>query len=148
MAGTILNTFTNTDNADVDSVESCLTLMFKGKNDLTLTHSDVDDTTIPAIAAGSVIEVNGSLISFTTEEAISTTDPHTADDVEDGIVYIMIEGTLRLAYFTSAEPVWYNSKQGWYGVSGYENYKYIGQCIKSGSTYIDKFIYKEFPKRI
>lgn len=47
----------------------------------------------PQIAAGSIIEVNGALYKFTSNETISTTDPDTSSTVADGTVYIRLEPT-------------------------------------------------------
>ncbi len=138
MAGTIVNTFANTGNTDVDNIELCLTDIFKGHNILSLTN--MDNTTVPAIAAGSFIEVNGSLISFSSEEAISITDPHTGATVADGTVYVMIDGTNRLAYFTATSPTWSDSKQGWYGLTTWANWKYISLMIKETTSYSYKEI--------
>jgi hypothetical protein len=99
--------------------------LFKGYNALTLT--EMNTTTVPAIAAGSAIEVNGVLVQSLTETAISGSP-------SDGVVYIYINGTTPT--FTNTAPTWSDSKQGWYGTGGTANCRYhTVKCIKSGATY-------------
>jgi hypothetical protein len=87
------------------------------------------DTTVPAIAAGSKIEVNGALFSSATETAI-TGSP------SDGVVYIYIDPSGPSAVFTNTAPTWSDSKQGWYGTGGAANCRYVEQYItKVGSVY-------------
>jgi hypothetical protein len=89
-----------------------INLMKKGYYNLTFTN--MDNTSEPAIAAGSSIELDGVFYTFDTEEAI--TDP----GVVDGIVYVTITGgTTATASFTNdALPEYDFGKNGYYGVSG------------------------------
>jgi hypothetical protein len=89
-----------------------INLMKKGYYNLTFTN--MDNTSEPAIAAGSSIELDGVFYTFDTEEAI--TDP----GVGDGIVYVTITGgTTATASFTNdALPEYDFGKNGYYGVSG------------------------------
>jgi len=142
MAGSILNTYSDVDE-NIINVEDVLTQAFKGYNVLTLTH--MADTTVPAITAGSCIEVNGSLIQFNSEEAISLIDPHTSATVANGYVYIIINGTTGLAYFTATAPTWNDAKQGWYGLTTWANWRYV--CVgmgKATSVYSNKFCFNNF----
>jgi hypothetical protein len=87
------------------------------------------DTTVPAIAAGSKIEVNGALFTSATETAI-TGSP------SDGAVYIYIDPSGPSAVFTNTAPMWSDSKQGWYGTSGTANCRYVETLIfKISSAY-------------
>ncbi len=95
----------------------------------------------PAISAGSIIEVNGDLFSCDSEEAISTTDPVTTSLVADGKVYIMVDPSTGLAYFTATVPVWNDLKQGWYGETTWATWRYIGGAKKATSSYSNKFVY-------
>ena len=142
MAGTKVNAYT-IDDLNIETLMLTTDKAFKGLDQLTLTH--MTDTTVPAIAAGSVIEVNGVLIKFDTEEAISTTDPHTSATVANGIVYIYINGTTMTASFTATAPTWSNSKQGFYGLTTWANWRYIPVAmLKATSSYSGKsyFIYR------
>jgi|GEM_PF-2901263 len=142
MAGTVLNTYSNIDT-NILNVQNVLTQAFKKYNTLTLTH--MADTTVPAIAASSAIEIGGSIVKFSSEEAISTTDPHTATTVADGVVYVMINGATCLAYFTATAPTWSDSKQGWYGISAYAGYKYIPiAMIKASTSYSYKYYFNDY----
>lgn len=126
MALTLLNTYA-VGNVDLTNLMAVSNSLFNVS--LTLTH--MTDTTVPAIAAGSTIEVNGALLKAETEEAISTTDPHTSATVADGTVYAMVDGTNKLAYFTATAPTWSDAKQGWYGTTTWAGWKYLGSNNKN-----------------
>jgi hypothetical protein len=135
---TVLNSYSNGDQ-NILNVQNVLTQAFKGYNALTLTN--MGNTTVPAIAAGSAIEINGSLLQANSEQAISTTDPYTSATVADGIVYIMIDGSTGNPYFTATPPTWSDSKQGWYGLTTWANWRYIPvKMTKSGTSYSSKLI--------
>lgn len=133
MAGDKVNTYAQ-DDSDILALQLTTDKTFKGYHQLTLTN--YDNTTVPAIAAGSAIECNGALYKFDTEEAISTTDPVTSAAVADGTVYVVIvpDTTTATAAFTATAPTWSDSKQGWYGTGGRANYRYIQYCMNKLST--------------
>ena len=138
MAGDKVNNYSQVDS-DILALQLTTDKTFKGYHQLTLTN--YDNTTVPAIAAGSAIECNGALYKFDTEEAISTTDPVTSAAVADGTVYVVIVpgATTCTAAFTATAPTWSDSKQGWYGTGGQANYRYIEYvCQKSGTSYYGK----------
>lgn len=138
MSGTKLNLFTSPDPAFASAVE-CFAASMRGKLRLSLTHWD--DTTVPAIAAGSIAECDGDLYEFEAEEAISTTDPITSATVADGIVYVMLipaAGAVTAA-FTATPPVWDALLYGWYcAESGFENCRYVAGCTKASAAYSGK----------
>lgn len=104
-----------------------------------LTLSEMETTTVSAIEQGSIIEIGGALFLAESNESISTTDPHTSSTVANGTVYIFINGTTGLAYYTATAPTWDDDKQGWYGTAGYANYRYVPiYMTKSGSSYSNK----------
>ena len=145
MSGVLLNDFSNSDS-NILKVQSTLDKTFFGKVD-SITLTEFDSSTVPAIAAGSVVENNGSLYQFASEEAISTTDPGTSSTVADGTVYVLLvpgTGTITSA-FTATAPTWSDSKQGWYGTGDEANYRYIGGATKATASYSDKFIIKNTP---
>jgi len=135
MSLTQVNSYSNIGNTDLDNLMLSNNKLFIGHDKLTLTH--MTDTTVPAIALGSITEIGGALFLAESEESISTTDPHTSATVADGTVYVFINGTTGLAYFTATAPTWSDSKQGWYGTSDYANYKYLKNynIVKSSSSY-------------
>jgi hypothetical protein len=126
MAMNVMTSFSAGD-VNLTAVMAAENQVMKGYNALTLTH--MSDTTVPAIAAGSAIEVNGVLIKSDTETAI-TGSP------SDGVVYIYINGTTPT--FTNTAPTWSDSKQGWYGTGGAANYRYVAGMWKATSAYSHK----------
>jgi hypothetical protein len=133
MAGDRVNNYSQVDS-NILELQLTTDKTFKGYHQLTLTN--YDNTTVPAIAAGSAIECNGALYKFDSEEAISTTDPVTSAAVADGTVYVCVVpgATTCTAAFTATAPTWSDSKQGWYGTGGQANYRYAEYLITKSST--------------
>jgi hypothetical protein len=134
MAGSKINTYSQADT-DILALQLTEDAGFFGKYQVSLTN--YDNTAAPAIAAGSVIEVNGALFKFSSNETI-TGSP------SDGTVYIMINPstTTCTAEYTNTAPTWSDSKQGWYGTSTYANYRYLHFMItKSGTSYSNKRVF-------
>jgi hypothetical protein len=117
-----------------------INLMKKGYYNLEFTN--MGNNSLPAIAAGSSVDVDGSIAYFASEEAI--TDP----GVSDGIVYVTISnsaGTAVANFTNTPRPDYDYDKKGYYGVSGE---RYVLELYKSSSTYsnktlIDSRIYKK-----
>ena len=95
------------------------------------------NTTLPAIANGSIIEVNGTLFEAVGDIAI------TVGGVSDGTVYILVTPSgvspdqVLTAEFTATVPTWFEEKQGWYNAGGtarYLNFK----MNKASAVYSDK----------
>jgi hypothetical protein len=138
MAGDKVNNYSQVDS-NILELQLTTDKTFKGYHQLTLTN--YDNTTVPAIAAGSAIECNGALYKFDSEEAISTTDPVTSAAVADGTVYVCIVpgATTCTAAFTATAPTWSDSKQGWYGTGGQANYRYAEYlAVKATASYSPK----------
>jgi hypothetical protein len=96
-----------------------------------LTLTEFLTTTIPQVAAGSKVEVNGGLYKFDTNETIAGT-PAAGDN------YILLKpsGDTITAEWTTTAPTWSDSKQGLYGTGGNANYRYAHFKVnKSGSNY-------------
>jgi hypothetical protein len=133
-----INNYTNS-NDKIEYVQLTLDKSFKGRMSLSLTN--MDNTTVPAIATGSWSENNGSLYESTSETSISTTDPNTTSPVADGDIYIVlytVAGVISPA-FTALTPTWSDTKQGWYGTSGnLANSRFVGAVTKSGASYTEK----------
>jgi len=129
MAGVKINNYNQSDS-NILELQLTSDQSFKGKHQVSLTN--YDNTSLPAVAAGSVIEVNGALYKFTSEEAI-TGSP------SDGTVYIYIDPSTITAVFTNTAPAWSDSKQGWYGTTTTANCRYIEfYMTKATSTYTGK----------
>lgn len=141
MSGVLINDYSNSDS-NILAVQSTLDKTFFAKID-SITLTNFDNSTQPAIAAGSIVECNGALYSFSSEESISLTDPVTSSTVADGTVYVcLVPSTSTItAAFTATAPTWSDSKQGWYGTGWQANYRYVGGCYKDSTDYIGKFLY-------
>lgn len=135
MSGVLINDYSNSDS-NILAVQSTLDKTFFAKID-SITLTNFDNSTQPAIAAGSIVECNGALYSFSSEESISLTDPVTSSTVADGTVYVcLVPSTSTItAAFTATAPTWSDSKQGWYGTGGQANYRYIARCLKASTAY-------------
>lgn len=136
--GTKLNTYAIGD-VDLTNIMTVLDqTRIGGVMQVSLTN--LSNTTVPAIAAGSFLEVAGALYLVSTEEAISTTDPVTGSAVVDGSIYVMAipSGSSISFSFTDTAPTWSDAKQGWYGTGTYAGCRYVGRVKKSSSSYINK----------
>lgn len=132
MSGIKLDNFSTSD-VNLTAIMSTAQAMRNGHFALSLT--EMDSTTIPKIAAGSIIDLNGQLIYFDADETISGTPV-------DGVTYIKLiysSGTVT-AEWTSTAPEFDNSKNGWYGTSTSYGHRYITKIIKSSSSYTGKLL--------
>lgn len=136
MSSVQINYYSNSDVSIIDLMNTA-DASFIGRHQVSLTN--YDNTSLPAIAAGSIVENNGGLFKFTTETAISGSP-------SDGTVYIYLVpsgdpalGTATVTpTFTNTAPTWSDSKQGWYGTSGSANYRYLEFKITKSTTYYVK----------
>ncbi len=107
-----------------------------------LSLTNYDNTSLPAIAAGSLVEVAGALFKFASEEAITGWG-----SVAVGAAYIKLvpAGTdpdTVTAEFTDIVPSWVDAKQGWYGIGGAANHRYVATLTKiDAATYAAKDVY-------
>ena len=134
--GTLINNYSQLDS-NILEMQLTLDQTRKGKHDVGLTNYDT--TAEPQIAAGSVIEVNGGLYKFTSNETILDTE-----GVSDGTVYIMIVPATGscTAEYTNTAPTWDDGKQGWYGTASTAGYRYLEFVItKSSTLYSNKSTY-------
>lgn len=123
---------------NIENMQLTLDKAFKGNESITLT--EMQTTTVPAIAAGSWADDNGGLYKFDSEEAISTTDPVTTSAVADGDIFVCLvpSGSSITAAFTATAPTWSDSKQGWYGTGGQANNRYVANLFKATTSYTNK----------
>lgn len=126
MAGSKVNDYSIGDS-NIQSVMLTLDKAFKGFHQASLTNYNTTDES--AIAAGSVVEVNGALYKFDSDESI-TGSP------SDGTVYIYLvpSGDTVTAAYTNTAPTWSDSKQGWYGTGGNANYRYLEFALTKASA--------------
>ena len=93
MSGSLVSDFgigdTNFDN---------VMLTLEKTYDMKLSLSEFDNNTVvPLIESGSVVDVGGALYKFGGDEAISTTDPYTSSVVADGDIYIVLQKSMGTA---------------------------------------------------
>ena len=90
----------------------------------------------PTIAAGSVVEISGTLYSVTSNESIAGWGA-----ISNGPVWIKLvpDGVNPFsAEYTATAPTWIDAKQGWYDGTGTD--RYVAGLTKTGASgYADKF---------
>jgi len=129
MAGEQINNYSQLDS-NILEMQLTLDQTRKGLHQISLTN--YDNTSLPAIAAGSVIEVDGALYKFASEEAIGGSP-------SDGTVYIKIIPSTITAEFTNTAPTWSDSKQGWYGTTTSATHRYLEfKMDKATAVYSNK----------
>lgn len=101
-----------------------------------LSLTNYDNSSLPQIAVGSLVEIEGSLFSFAANDSITGT-PST------GTNYIMLEvsgsGASQTVegVWTDTPPTWSDSRQGWYDATGTK--RYVAMCEYDGaSAYTEK----------
>jgi len=119
-------------DANLDELMTHTNVTDRGHHKVSLT--EMTTTTVPKIAAGSVIEVAGA-----TYEA--GTDITLGGSPSDGTVYIYIvpNGATATAVMTNTAPTWSDAKQGWYGTGGAATYRYVHYVMtKATAAYSNK----------
>lgn len=104
---------------------------FKGYESCTLTN--YSNSSEPAIASGSVLEVNGVFHELASGLSITGT-------AASGLNYIRFTATGDTLYseYTQSASSWSDSLQGWYSGTS----RYIGGCDYDGTNYSNKWLYK------
>ena len=136
-----LNTYASGD-VNLTNIMQVLDKTRVGIIPLTITH--MSDNVVPAITAGSFIEVGGSLFYLSAEEAISITDPTTGTTVANGVIYVIAipSGDDITFAFTATAPAWSDTKQGWYGTGSHTGCRYTHRLYKTVSGYNSKHAIK------
>lgn len=136
MSGAIIPT--PADGADWDDVETQIVKARRGYIGLSLT--EFDTAVIPQIAAGSVIEINGVLFTFSSNESI--TGAASSGYINYIVATVAGSGNSQTVTFgwTTTAPSWVASKHGWYG-AGDGNDRYLGRCYFDGTNYTQKMVY-------
>lgn len=104
-----------------------------GKNMISMTNWD-GGTLAPSVAAGSIIEIGGSLAYFETEQL--------PGGIATGVNYLKftVSGTTVTPIWTLTAPTWDAAKGGWYSGSD----RYSGNvCYQSGGAYSRKYIQEQ-----
>lgn len=130
MAGSKIDNF-GTSDPNLTAIMDSLQAFRNGHFALSLT--EIDSSTVPEISAGSIIDINGTLIYFNDDESISGSP-------SDGIVYVKLiySSGVVSAEFTNDDPEFDSSKNGWYGTSTSSGHRYVAKMIKSSSSYTGK----------
>ena len=111
---------------------------------VSLTNMTIDDESAPAIAAGSKVEVAGAFFTFGSDDDPQASTWTSISTGESVYITVTPSGTagsqILTSKFSTSDPVWSDSKQGWYSSSG-SNIRYVAGCFKgSNGVYADKFI--------
>ena len=128
MSGDKINLYTQIDT-NILELQLTQDANFIGKHNLSLTN--YTNTAVPQIAAGSIIENNGTLFEFNSNETITGTP-------SDGATFIIIVPSTDTctAIYTNTAPTWSDSKQGYYGTGATANYRYLEfYLVKAGASY-------------
>jgi len=139
MAGTEVNLY-GVGDVDLTALMNTVDIQRVTFQGLSLTN--YDNTALPAIAAGSLVEVGGTLFKFSIEEAITAWA-----GVAAGVAYIKlvpagVTPDTVTAEFTDTAPTWSDAKQGWYGTVASANHRYVASLDKvDAATYSNKNVY-------
>lgn len=90
-------------------------------------------STVCAIAAGSVVEIDGAMFHFAAEASVSGT-------IATGLNYIIcsVTGTTAEPYWSQTVASTYDTaKQGWYTAAE----RYVAGCASDGTKYENKWVY-------
>jgi hypothetical protein len=132
MAGSKLNTY-GVGDVNLTNLMQVLDATRLGFSAIELTEWAT--STVPKIAAGSKVEVNGAMYKFDSDETI-TGSP------SDGLVYIKVvpSGDSITAEFTNTAPTWRNDLHGYYESAVSVN-RYVATVQKATSSYTRKRVY-------
>lgn len=110
---------------------------------MALSLTNIDNTSEPAVAAGSAVEVGGTVYAFDIEEAI--TGWGGISNSEDVWIKVVPSGSSITAAFTTTPPTWSDAKQGWYdGVD-----RYVAWLLKDAAgDYTPKQILEDLAPRV
>jgi len=133
MAGTKISEY-GVGDVNLTALMSAADTQRRGYCAVSLTNYDTDDE--PAIAEGSVIEVNGALFEFQADESIGGSP-------SDGTVYIKVipSGSSCTAEFDNDAPAWDDERQGWYESGTNNRYLPFAMTLDTGSYYEKRELY-------
>lgn len=129
-----INNFSTSD-VNLTAIMQNENALAKGFHKVSLTNWST--TTVPQVAAGSIVEIDGALYTAESNETI-------IGSPADGLVYIKSVPSSSIASFeySTTEPIWNTEKQGWYSATaGEENNRYLNYfLIKYNSNNYNKYI--------
>ena len=129
----LINTYSNVGQTDIDNMQLVTDDQRRGYHQVTLT--EMDTTTIPQVAAGSMAEVGGALYEAQSNESIS-------GSASTGTNYIkLVPGTgVVTPTWTTTAPTWSDAKQGWYGTVASAGHRYLNFSMEydGASAYTNK----------
>jgi hypothetical protein len=111
-----------------------------------LSLTNYDNNSVPQIAAGSVVEISGSLFQFSSNDSIGGTPS------SDNVNYIMLEvsgsgdSQTVAGTWTTTAPTWNDAKKGYYDAGGTK--RYVGECYYDGTNYQGKTVYPPGSRRL
>ena len=117
--------------SDYQAQNTLLSKVIIGFMETSLTN--YNNTSLPAIAAGSIIEVAGSLFQFAAEAAV---DGSAAAGMN--YIYMLPSGDDLTPTWSTVAPTWNAALQGWYGTGAAATYRYVASVYLSGANYVGK----------
>lgn len=139
MSGSKVNFYGSTATS-LTNIQTVLDGTRMGFNAISLTNYST--TSVPAIAAGSQVEIAGSLYKFSSEEPISTTNV-TSTANATWYIELVPSSSIVSAQFSTTTPAWREDYYGYYTSTSSLN-KVIGETLKQSSLYISKNIYSNY----
>jgi len=131
-----INTYAN-DDTNILAVQTTADQLIINRTSVSLTN--MTDTTLPVVAAGSYFDCGGTLYKVGTDTTPSGTP------TDNATCYIMatpaVDGLTATLSFTNTAPTWNDSKQGWYGTAGNAGNVYLHFAISRASTVYRKIRY-------
>jgi len=127
-------------DSDTDPADLMSHVDFQRRGLANVSLTNFTNSSLPSIASGSVVEVNGTLY-----QAVGDIAP--GGSPANGVVYIKLNPTgispnqTLTADLTATPPTWFDSEQGWYNSGGTARYVDF-KMDKSGASYTDK---RQFP---
>ena len=107
-----------------------------------LSLTNYDNNSVPQIAAGSCVEISGSIFQFPSNDTITGTP--SSGNINYIILTVSGSGDSQTveASWTTTAPTWNTSKQGWYDATNAK--RYVGKCYFDGTYYTEKMVYSPF----
>jgi hypothetical protein len=133
MAGSKISDYQIGDSSSTKWSNFLTTIEKQRKGYIGLSLTNYSNSSLPAIASGSYVEISGALYGFSSDEAISGTATSSSTN------YIYIQPSDITAHWTVTAPTWSTAKNGWYDAG--ETNRYVGGCYYDGTNYTGKWVY-------
>ncbi len=104
-----------------------------------LSLTNYDNNSVPQIAAGSCVEISGSIFQFPSNDTITGTP--SSGNINYIILTVSGSGDSQTvgASWTTTVPSWNTSKQGWYDATNAK--RYVAECYYEDLNYTGKLDY-------